>query len=212
MVRPNRWDGSDSVDESWCTSDLVKRREMNETRRCEDEGPLLPCLGANAPCIRGGGGTAVAGVGSGITGPALLLYRRAKTKPAEYTATALGSCGPDRHNDGALWHEKVPGVRLARGPPAQPLALRDLGLGRRHGITAEALGRQQRREGRIPGVFHAAHTPGGRGASPSRRGVERRQGVVAVGVEGRTSRDVAPTQPSCAGVGEHEVGCGASSG
>ena len=50
-------------------------------------------------------------------GLALLLYRRAKTKPAEYTATALGSCGPDRHNDGALWHEKIPGVRLARGPP-----------------------------------------------------------------------------------------------
>ena len=38
---------------------------MNETRRCEDEGPLLPCLGANAPCNRGGGETAVAGVGSG---------------------------------------------------------------------------------------------------------------------------------------------------
>ena len=39
---------------------------MNETRRCEEEGPLRPCLGADAPCARGGEGTAVAGVGSGV--------------------------------------------------------------------------------------------------------------------------------------------------
>ena len=79
-------------------------------------------------------------------GLALLLYRRAKTKPAEYTATALGldtffidvlKLNPrstPRQRKGrlgriattvvALLHKKLPRVRPESGPPPPPPALR----------------------------------------------------------------------------------------
>ena len=53
-----------------------------------------------------------------VTGPALLLYGRANTKPAEYTATALGSFGPDRHNGSGATPQKTAQGPSGIGPTA----------------------------------------------------------------------------------------------